>query len=201
MPTTIYLGAIAHSLDLQQIEYVDQAILCVGTDGLIEWIEHAAPEELQDIAAKHSVSLDDAEVVELDSDEFLCPGLIDTHTVSLSSMCRRAKLTQARAAVPELGTRLRHTTLAVAAGAHLPERGEVCGCPACEEHIRASGADDIECRRELEPAGLPLWPLLMPRQQRLAITAHSTWKRPRHSLTSVWRRVCDRSHSDGWRRD
>lgn len=82
MSRTIYLGAIAHSLDLQQIEYVNQAILCVGPDGLIEWVEHAAPEQLEEVAARHSLSLNDVQIVELDSDEFLCPGMIDTHTVS-----------------------------------------------------------------------------------------------------------------------
>jgi len=82
MSRTIYLGAIAHSLDLEQIEYVDHAIVSVGADGIIEWIEHAAPDQLQEIATRHSISLDDAEIVELESEEFLCPGMIDTHTVS-----------------------------------------------------------------------------------------------------------------------
>lgn len=61
---------------------MEHAILCVGEDGTISWVEHARPEELQDVALKHGVDLANVEIVELDAEEFLCPGLIDTHTVS-----------------------------------------------------------------------------------------------------------------------
>lgn len=82
MTQTIYLGSIVHSISLQELQHVEHAILCVGEDGTIAWVEHAKPEELQDVALKHGVDLANVEIVELDPEEFLCPGLIDTHTVS-----------------------------------------------------------------------------------------------------------------------
>lgn len=93
MGKTIYIGSYVHSLQLTQLEHVERAILCVGEKGIIEWIENIASEELQDLLAKYGLEPDNVEVVELSPDEFLCPGLIDTHTVSRTWVnareCRR----------------------------------------------------------------------------------------------------------------
>jgi len=93
MGKTVYIGSYVHSLQLTQLEHVERAIICVDGNGIIEWIENIAPEELQDVLAKYGLESDNVEVVELSPDEFLCPGLIDTHTVSRTWVnarkCRR----------------------------------------------------------------------------------------------------------------
>lgn len=83
---TLYIGGIVHSLSLDELAYYPRGLLFVGVDGTIEWLEEDVPAPLaQEVAASHGVVIgDDAmvAVVELESDQFLCPGLIDTHTVS-----------------------------------------------------------------------------------------------------------------------
>ena len=87
MPTrTLFLGPIVHSLSLTELEFLSSALLCVGQGGMIEWVEKdVVPSLLQEKAGEHGVLLGgvDVEVVELGEGEFLCPGMVDTHTVRL----------------------------------------------------------------------------------------------------------------------
>jgi guanine deaminase len=84
MPT-LYHGTLIHSLSLTQLEVLPNALLCVSdTDGIIEWLERGVEgSEIQEVAARKGVILDGGvEVVVLGKGEVLCPGMIDTHTVS-----------------------------------------------------------------------------------------------------------------------
>ena len=81
-PKTIYIGSYVHSKTLEELEQVEHGMICVDEHGVIEWVENGSPEQLQTIASGYGLSLDDVEIVELDEDELLCPGFIDTHTVS-----------------------------------------------------------------------------------------------------------------------
>ncbi|KAG7529026.1 hypothetical protein FFLO_05819 [Filobasidium floriforme] len=83
--TTLYHGPIVHSLSLDELEYAVDALVCVSPDGIINWIErNVDTSEIQDRAASHGLILDGTnnavEIVQLGGHEFLCPGLIDTHT-------------------------------------------------------------------------------------------------------------------------
>lgn len=84
MGRTLYLGSWVHSLSIDHLEYVEKGIISVDQRGIIEWIEKDVEiSNVQDIAMRYGLQLDDPdlEVIELSSEEFLCPGLIDTHTV------------------------------------------------------------------------------------------------------------------------
>lgn len=85
--TTLFYGSVVHSLDIDTLEYLLRAVICVQ-DGKIAWIEKDVESSslLQQIAARHNLDItssaggDDVTVVELEEGQFLCPGLIDTHT-------------------------------------------------------------------------------------------------------------------------
>jgi guanine deaminase len=91
MVRTLYHGAVVHSLSLDQLEILPSALLCVSEEGVIDWVEKDVEEsQIQEVASRHGVLLDDSaggrspgvEVISLGKGEFLCPGLVDTHTVS-----------------------------------------------------------------------------------------------------------------------
>jgi cytosine/adenosine deaminase-related metal-dependent hydrolase len=115
MGKTIYVGSYVHSLSLTELQDVEHAVLAVGEQGTIEWIEHAPAEELQNILTKHGLGVEDVDVIELGSEEFLCPGMIDTHTVSYASPCgetlRRVvlHLQTARTSIPQYWSGARDT--------------------------------------------------------------------------------------------
>jgi guanine deaminase len=82
-PNTLYHGQFVHSISLTELEYLVDALVYVA-DGAIAWIEKDVDGSLvQEIAARHGLTLDDPglEVVSLEEGDFICPGLIDTHTV------------------------------------------------------------------------------------------------------------------------
>ncbi len=88
---TLYHGPLIHSLSPNQLQSLPNALLCISSEGIIEWVEPDVPENyLERTATKHGVMMskdeveDEVEVVRLDRGrgEFLCPGLVDTHTVS-----------------------------------------------------------------------------------------------------------------------
>lgn len=84
--TTVYTGSYVHSVSLTELEYVENAVICI-VEGVIAWIEKdVTVHQLQDIAVKHGLDLEGGavDVVELEADEFFSPGFIDTHTVRLS---------------------------------------------------------------------------------------------------------------------
>lgn len=81
---TLYHGSFVHSRSLTELEYLVDALVYVA-DGTIAWIENDVEASLvQEIAGRHGLDLDDPalQVVQLDEGDFICPGLIDTHTVS-----------------------------------------------------------------------------------------------------------------------
>jgi guanine deaminase len=87
-PVKLYHGSIVHSLSLDEIEYAVDTLVCVSDQGIILWIERDIdPSTIQQVAATHGLILDDStqsvEIVQLGESEFICPGLIDTHTVSV----------------------------------------------------------------------------------------------------------------------
>ena len=96
--TTIFYGALVTPISLTSYKALPHALLAVSkSTGLIEWLEEdVASGELQDTLAKHGIFIAgeyqaDFELIELQFGEFLLPGFIDTHTVSVwwSCACRR----------------------------------------------------------------------------------------------------------------
>jgi hypothetical protein len=95
---TLYYGSFVHSLSLDRLEYNVDSLIHVSPTGHIDWIERQVqPDQLQQVASKHGVALTDTSsaltFIELGQDEFICPGLIDTHTVSNRFGARLARLT------------------------------------------------------------------------------------------------------------
>lgn len=87
---TIFFGALVTPTSLTSYRALPHAVLAVSKrTGAIEWLEEDADSsELQDVLAKHGIvdaAAADIEVVELKFGEFLLPGFIDTHTVSIRS--------------------------------------------------------------------------------------------------------------------
>jgi len=86
-PVKLYHGSVVHSLSLDDLEYAVDTLICVSDQGIILWIERSVdPSLIQQVASTHGLILDDSsqsvEILQLEQSEFLCPGLIDTHTVS-----------------------------------------------------------------------------------------------------------------------
>jgi guanine deaminase len=79
---TIFYGPVITPVDLKHYKSYLRCLLSVGTHGDIDWlVEDVPPSELQNVLA--SKGCDDADVTELRHGEFLLPGFVDTHTVSL----------------------------------------------------------------------------------------------------------------------
>ena len=91
--STIFYGALVTPDSLTDYLALPHALLAVSKDtGVIEWVEEdVAADELQDTLAKHGIVAGDYqadfELVELKFGEFLLPGLVDTHTVSMRWSC------------------------------------------------------------------------------------------------------------------
>ena len=86
-PVKLYHGSVVHSLSLDEIEYAIDTLICVSDQGIILWLERDVDSStIQQVASTHGLILDDSsqsvEILQLGRSEFLCPGLIDTHTVS-----------------------------------------------------------------------------------------------------------------------
>lgn len=80
---TVYHTAYTHSISLTELEHVSKALICVGSTGVIEWIEKdISDEDVQRVLADRGLRIEEIEVVKIDEGG-LVPGLIDTHTVSL----------------------------------------------------------------------------------------------------------------------
>lgn len=89
---TAYVGSIIHSLSLRDLEFLTYAVLAVSETGHILFFEPVAiseadpdgdttdTEKAKALLDKHCFH---GNVVYLEKGEFLCPGLIDTHTVWL----------------------------------------------------------------------------------------------------------------------
>lgn len=84
--TTLFYGGLITPETLTSYRTLPHALLSVEqSTGVILWIEDdVQAHALQDTLSKHGVKLDSGtELVELKDGEFLIPGFIDTHTVSL----------------------------------------------------------------------------------------------------------------------
>ncbi|KAG8721369.1 hypothetical protein FRC09_007988 [Ceratobasidium sp. 395] len=82
MSTRLFHGSLISPVSIHEAQYLERALLAVSAEGIIEWVENDVdPTEIQDVALKHGLALDDSvEVHELKYGEWLMPGLIDTHT-------------------------------------------------------------------------------------------------------------------------
>lgn len=79
---TWYIGSMVHSLKRDSLEIMDTAILAVR-DGVIQWKRNVPSESelatvLEDLLRTNSSSIPPN--IELITDGFLCPGMVDTHT-------------------------------------------------------------------------------------------------------------------------
>jgi guanine deaminase len=79
---TVFYGGVVNPESLTAYAALPRCLLAVGASGNIEWVvEEVAAHELQDtLALKGCI---DADIIELKDGEFLMPGFVDTHTVSL----------------------------------------------------------------------------------------------------------------------
>ncbi|KAK4684091.1 hypothetical protein P7C73_g6112, partial [Tremellales sp. Uapishka_1] len=83
MAPTVYYGDFVHSISLTELEYLHHGLLCVSEHGIIEWVLRDVEGSLvQQRLADMGLTVEDVEMVELAEGEFICPGLVDTHTGS-----------------------------------------------------------------------------------------------------------------------
>jgi cytosine/adenosine deaminase-related metal-dependent hydrolase len=84
--TRLFHGSIISPVSIHEAQYLERALLAVSSEGIIEWLEHDVdPTQLQDVALKHGMVLDGSvDVHELKYGEWLMPGFVDTHTVSIT---------------------------------------------------------------------------------------------------------------------
>lgn len=91
--STIFYGPLVSPRSLTDYTRSPYAAISVSKrTGNIEWIELDVPaSSLQNVLAKYGlVDAQDVDMVELKQGEFLMPGFIDTHTVSLLPQCFRS---------------------------------------------------------------------------------------------------------------
>lgn len=98
---TVYRSAIVSSISETEVEVLPDALLCVGPEGRIEWVEDLASrlsggeeegDRLEEDMARavsealegHGTDLESVDFVWLE-EGFLSPGFVDTHTVSCAA--------------------------------------------------------------------------------------------------------------------
>ena len=112
---TVFYGPIISSDTISFYTASPRALVAVNSRGFIEWIEHDVQASQVQRVLKHKINelgLGMVQVVllELEEGEFLMPGFVDTHTVSLSiivaeSLCIiSALIPQHAPQVPNIGT-------------------------------------------------------------------------------------------------
>lgn len=85
---TIHRTAFVHSLSLTELEVVPDALICVGPEGGIEWVERLDESAGRIPFVEVLREFKRAKGLEGDlkgiwmKEGFMCPGMIDTHTVS-----------------------------------------------------------------------------------------------------------------------
>ena len=85
--STVYYGAVINPISLTSYQALPRCLLIVSSAGEVDWIlDNVEESDLQEKLA--SLGLVDVEVVALKDGEFLLPGFIDTHTVSLPCVSR-----------------------------------------------------------------------------------------------------------------
>lgn len=155
--TTLYYGSFVHSVSLDELDFCLDALVCVSEDGYISWVErNVDPSQLQDAASRHGVNLDDVDFVELGRNDFLCPGLIDTHTVShcvyrhhhhqeIHGLTSVEPPCKACTAVSQPRTRPRVSTVGLAIRSDISPGKNVCRSRLCSKGLRTSGPSNTEC--------------------------------------------------------
>jgi hypothetical protein len=91
--STVYHGAVVNPQTLTSYDILPNCLLAVSPAGEIEWIvEDVVDSMVQEIMSQKGCS--EAEVISLKRREFIIPGFIDTHTVSVQPRpcCRKADL-------------------------------------------------------------------------------------------------------------
>jgi len=81
---TLFVAPVVHSLSLTQLEILPRALLGV-VDGRVAFLE-AITSTPEQVTAAHGIRYEEADKVVVEHG-FLCPGFIDTHTVSLALIC------------------------------------------------------------------------------------------------------------------
>lgn len=80
----IFHGTIIHCTSDRKIEiHLDATMMVKG--GVIQWLQRSCGLDLEGVTDMYGVSLHDPmlEIVRLADDEFMVPGFVDTHNVSL----------------------------------------------------------------------------------------------------------------------
>jgi len=81
---TLFHGTFIHCTPDRSIEILQNSTMMVE-DGIIQWLHPSCDLDLKDIAVLHGVNIHllGLNIVRLACDEFMVPGLVDTHNVSL----------------------------------------------------------------------------------------------------------------------
>ena len=112
--TTVFYGALVTPASHSAALALPHALLAVDNHtGTIAWVEQDVPASvLQDALARHGV-LDaaDVDLVELKYGEFLLPGFIDTHTVSVRYIYRTIRFRPTIAAACAAGAQSRQVSI------------------------------------------------------------------------------------------
>lgn len=84
---SVFYGPLVSSIDPHSYKALPRALFSVDNVGFIAWLVEDVPaHELQNQLAAKGCS--ESELIALHSGEFIMPGFIDTHTVSVTSYCR-----------------------------------------------------------------------------------------------------------------
>lgn len=76
----VYYGAVVNPVSLTEYKKLPRCLLAIGSDGNIDWMaEDVEGSMIQETMVQHGYI--DVEVCLLKEEEFIMPGLIDTHTV------------------------------------------------------------------------------------------------------------------------
>ncbi len=83
--STIFYGALITPTSLTEYRAHSRALLSISrATGDIEWIEDdVAADEVQSVLARNGAALESVDIVHLKLGEFIIPGFVDTHIVSL----------------------------------------------------------------------------------------------------------------------
>lgn len=80
-------GALIHCVSLRELQALPQALIAIGEDGVIQWLEPDVEGALlQSVVASKGWNLEDVHFIELPAGQWIMPGFVDTHTVSLASV-------------------------------------------------------------------------------------------------------------------
>lgn len=87
--TTVFYGALITPVSLREYRTLSHALLAVARDtGDIAWVEDDVhTSALQNTLARHGLTTEDVDLIELKLGDFLMPGFIDTHIVRSPPLC------------------------------------------------------------------------------------------------------------------